>query len=418
MATVPRTTHTPSIWQLVLGVISLSLALITVIALGVVILANQLAGQGAPIDLQPVNYLAWITLAVGFSGIPSIVYSIKRLSKGHAVAGSNPRLLLPASIALLLLAPLAWLTTLPFMAAPPALIKAVVNILFVGIPAWWIVELGHRGLPRVTRQKQWGLINFGFFVTMPVVILVEIILLGAGVAILTGWLAQQPEFAPLLDQVKNLLILNPQRMDLLADQLQPLLKSPVVIGSILFAFSLLVPMVEELLKPLALWIFIKHRWSPAEGFIAGMLSGAAFAFVESITSLAAASSADWLTLAGGRAAAALLHITTAGFTGWALTSSWIDGKYARIALTYAGVVLVHGAWNFLAVTVGLSVIPDSTGLTPILPQSNAAPWVMTALAVGLIVLLFIMNANLKKTYGLSSLPPQIPPSLPQDTLTT
>lgn len=413
MTAVPRPTHAPSVWQLILGIISLSLGLITAVALGIVNLANQLAGQSIPVDLQPVNYLAWITLAVGLSGIPSIVYSIKRLGKGLVLTPRNPRLLLLASIALLLLAPLAWFTTLPFLSAPPAFFKTIINILFVGIPAWWIVELGRQGLPQVTRQKQWGLINFGMFVTMPVVILAEIVLLGAGVALLIGWLGQQPEFAPLLDQVKNLLILNPQRMDLLAYQLEPLLASPVVIGSILLAFSLLVPMVEELLKPLALWIFIKRRWSPAEGFIAGMLSGAAFAVIESLISLAAASSADWLTIASGRAAAALLHIITAGFSGWALTSSWIDRKYLRIGLTYLGVVLVHGAWNFLALLVGLSAIPDSAGIMPVQSQSNIAPWIMAALAIGLLALLVMMNARLKKESGLSSLPPQLPPSLPQ-----
>lgn len=413
MTAVPRATHAPSVWQLVLGVISLSLGLITAIALGVVILAGQLVDQAAPIDMTPVYYVAWITLAIGCTGIPSIVYSVKRLKKGYAVTGSSPRLLLPASIALLLLAPLAWLTTLPFMSASPGFIKAVVNLLFVCIPAWWIVELGRQGLPQVTRQKQWGLINFGVFVTMPVVILTEIVLLGAGVAVLIGWLARQPDLAPLLDQVKNLLILNPQRMDLLTGQLEPLLRSPVVIGSVFLTFSLLVPMVEELLKPLALWIFIKRRWSPAEGFIAGMLSGAAFAVVESLISLAAASSADWLTIAGGRAAAALLHIITAGFSGWALTSSWIDGKYARIGLTYLGVVLIHGTWNFLAVMVGLSAIPDSVGLSPILSQSNIAPWVMAAMVVGLLAVLVIMNTKLKNVHRLSSLPPQIPPSVPQ-----
>lgn len=413
MATVPRTTHAPSVWQLVLGIISFSIGLITAVALGFVNLANKVAGQSIAVDLQPVNYLAWIILAIALTGIPSIVYAIKRLSKGQSVAGSNPRLLLPATIALLLMAPLAWLTTLPFMSSPPGFMKAVVNLLFVVVPAWWIIELGRRGLPPVTRQKQWGLINFGVFFTMPLVILVELILLAIGGALLVGWLAQQPDFAPLLDQVKNVLILNPQRMDLLSDQLQPLLKSPVVIGSILLAFSLVIPMVEELLKPLALWIFIKRRWSPSEGFIAGMLSGAAFAIVESLTSLAATSSADWLTIAGGRAAAALLHIVTAGFSGWALTSTWIDGKYTRIGLAYLGVVLVHGAWNFLAVMVGFSTIFTPTGFTPVESQSNVAPWIMALLAVGLLVLLVFMNAKLKKESLLSSLPPQLPPLLPQ-----
>jgi hypothetical protein len=172
-------------------------------------------------------------------------------------------------------------------------------------------------------------------------------------------------------------------------------------------------MVEELFKPLALWIFIKRRWSPAEGFIAGMLSGAAFAIIESLISLAAATSADWLTIAGGRAAAALLHITTAGFIGWALTSSWIDGKYARIAFTYVGAVLMHGAWNFLALVVGLSAISDSAGFSPNLPQSNFAPWVMAALVVGLLALLVIMNVKLRNIYRSSSPPQQLPPPLPE-----
>ncbi len=413
MTASPRTTHAPSVWQLILGIVSLSLGLITAISLGFVVLADQLAGQSIPVDLQPVNYLAWIIFAIALTGIPSIIYAIKRLTKRQVFTPRNPPLLLPASIALLLLAPLAWLTTLPIMSTPPAFIKAVVNILFVGIPAWWIIELGRQGLPSVTRQKQWGLINFGVFVTMPVVILVEIILLGIGAAVLISWLSHQPDFAPLLDQVKNLLILNPQRMDLLSDQLQPLLKSPVVIGSILLAFTLLIPMVEELLKPLALWIFIKRRWSPTEGFVAGMLSGAAFAVIESLTSLAAASSADWLTIAGGRAAASLLHIITAGFSGWALTSSWIDGKYAHIGLTYLGVVLVHGAWNFSAVMLGLSTLFTPSGFTPVQTQSNFPLWIMAVLAVGLLALLVIMNKKLKKENTLSSLPPQLPPSLPQ-----
>jgi len=416
LTTTPRVTHTPSVWQLVLGIISLSMAFITVIALGIIILADQMAGQTAPIDLQPVKYLAWITLAIGCTGLPSIVYSIKRLGKGHVGARGYTHRLLPASIALVLLLPLAWLTSLPFMATPPGFVKAVFNILFVGIPAWWFIELGRRGLPRVTRQKQWGLINFGAFVTMPVVILLEIILLVAGGALLIGWLAQQPEFAPLLDQVKNVLVLNPQRMDLLVDQIQPLLKSPVVAGAILLAFSLVIPMVEELLKPLALWIFIKHRWSPAEGFVAGMLSGATFAFVESITALAADSSASWLTIAGVRAATALLHIATAGLMGWALTSSWKDGKYARIGLTYIGVVLVHGTWNLLAVIEGFSAIPGVAGTSVIPSQTSFAPWIMALLAVGLLALLVIMNINLVKNYRLSSLPPQLPPTLPQETL--
>lgn len=413
MTSASRATHTPSVWQLVLGIVSLSLALLTVLALAGINLAGRASGNALGVNLQPLQYLIWVVLAVACSAIPSIVTAARRINHRDDTPRQTSSTLLISSIALLLLIPLAWLTKLPLMSSPTAFLRAAFNILFVGIPAWWIVELGRRGLPRITRQKQWGLLNFGVFVTMPLVVIVEVLLLAFGAALLIGWLSNQPDFAPVLEQVKNLLILYPQRLDLLTDQLEPLLKSPVVLGVILLSFSLVIPLVEELLKPLALWFFIRRAWSPAEGFIAGMLSGAAFSFIESIAALATDFSADWLTVVAVRAAAALLHIAAAGLMGWALTSCWKDGKFFRLGLIYIGVTLIHGAWNFFAVSFGLSPFLTLEGFTSMQSLVNLAPWVMGLLVAALIVALIKVNSHLKKTNRLSSLPPQLPPALPE-----
>jgi hypothetical protein len=76
---------------------------------------------------------------------------------------------------------------------------------------------------------------------------------------------------------------------------------------------------------------------------------------------------------------------------------------------------VHGAWNFLAVMVGLSAILDPFAFPALQSQSEVAPWIMVALALGLLALLIIINTKLKKSNPLPGLPPQLPPALPPET---
>jgi hypothetical protein len=211
--------------------------------------------------------------------------------------------------------------------------------------------------------------------------------------------------------LKNVVLLNPQQMQLIVSQFEPLLQTPVVITAALVAFALVIPMAEELLKPLVLWFFIKRKWTPTEGFIAGMLCGGVFALVESLTALAAATSGDWLALAGARVGTALLHIVTAGLSGWALTSSWSDGKYIRIGLVNLLVVILHGAWNFFALLVGVGPLLDPAIFSSIISVGKFAPWIMVGLVVLLFLLLINMNLRLRCQSAVSPVPPQLPPQL-------
>lgn len=400
---------TPSILQLVLGILGFGLSAFGALGLVVISLAAQQANDSAVHTFQ---YLALISLAIGISAVPSCVLAIRRLSSKAEKFRTKRYPFLVASSCLIGLAPLALLTRLPVFAPAPAWLLAFANILFITIPVWWLIQLGSLRLPPIYRQRTWGILNFSSFITMPVIIFVEGILLVIGAAGLLVWLSNKPEYATLVDQLKNLMYIKMDSARLLIDQYGSLMQDPAVIALLILVIALIVPLVEELLKPLAIWFFIKRRWSPREGFIAGMICGGAFAVVESLIALASADSGSWPALVAARSGTALLHIGTAGLSGWALTSSWLDGKYLRVGIAYLVAVILHGAWNFLAITVGIGSIVVDGSMNFLKWLSPAAPWIMIGLALFLIGLLIWINTILRRQQA-SIPPPQLPPPLPE-----
>lgn len=178
----------------------------------------------------------------------------------------------------------------------------------------------------------------------------------------------------------------------------------------LLVIVILIPLVEEIFKPLALWFFIKKQWSPAEGFSAGLICGAAFALVESLTAVVSVTQDNWLPTLIARVGTGLLHILASGLTGWALVSAWRDRKFIRLAVTYLISALLHGTWNFFAILYGL----DNTGITLISPDAaivKIAPWMLGVLIVGMLGALIVMNKKLQ-----NSITPPIIPSLPAETI--
>jgi hypothetical protein len=393
----------------VLGILSFGLSIFGTLGMVVISLAAQQVGNSAT---QTFRYMALISLAIGISAIPSCIFAIRRLSIKTEKPGKLKNTLILASICLMGLAPLVLLTKLPIFTPTPAWLMALSNVLFIAIPAWWIVELGSLNLPQISRQKTWGLLNFSAFITMPVIIVFEGLLLVIGATGLMVWLSKRQEYATLVDQLKNLMYVNLDSAKLLLDQYESLIREPVVIGLLVLVIALIVPLVEELLKPLAIWFFIKKQWSPHEGFIAGMVCGGAFAVVESLIALASADSGSWLVLVAARSGTALLHIVTAGLSGWALTSSWLDGKYLRVGVAYLVAVFLHGLWNFLAISAGISSFAGGNSPHILDWLSPAAPAIMAGLAVVLIGLLISINASLRRQQG-STTPPQLPPPLPE-----
>lgn len=186
------------------------------------------------------------------------------------------------------------------------------------------------------------------------------------------------------------------------------LEKPGVIAAGLLILSVLTPLIEEFLKPLALWFIPGRRLSEAEGFTLGLVAGGIFALFETLGSLSGltARSDLWLTLVLVRVGTGLLHITCSGLVGWGLAGAWSRARYLHLAGLYLLAVFIHGTWNLFAQLLTLGgLLPDTS---PVSVIGRAAPYIMVVMAGLIFFLLLRINAHLNARQAGSPLPDQSP----------
>jgi hypothetical protein len=407
MLSRPIQTHMPSVAQLLISIFGLASTVILMVATGLLIALN---GKMTTQETQQLSAFAWISVFISLLALPSLILSIRRLSR-KTLPQSNPkRLLSIAGVLLIPLSIIAFLWSKSTSNQTSSFVSIILTVFLVMVPLWWLVEFGRNQLNPGSPQRQWGLVSFGIFVTLPIVILFEIVAIAFGIGLGIAWFTQQPEFTPILMQVQTQMRIAPQELPNITEQLIPLLQKPGVIVAGFFLISILIPLIEELLKPLAIWFFMKRNWSPVDGFTAGLLCGATFALVESIMALVAVPNDVWFMTMIARVGTGLLHTLTTGLTGWALTSTWRDGKYLRIGLIYLTSVTIHGVWNFLALLMGLGTNLDFLTLPSLKSITSASPWILITITIFMITLLFAMNRKLREE--------QVPPGIPSLTAET
>jgi hypothetical protein len=396
---IPSIPHKParkidhlSVWQLVLSVIALVCNLV-VIAIVLLALSGDSATGASTIQM---NVVLWIFILFAATCIPSLILSIKNL-KGiePKVFALSKKSLFVAVGALLLEGGLIYLVYRLKIQAIPVALSGLLDVLVIALPvAAWVI-IGAHGLKAHSTQRLWGIFNLSEFVSTSLAMIIEIIMALLVIVAVIGWLAQQTEFAPYLTLFQNQGSLTDMQMQSLVYDIQPLISTPIIYAIVVLGMCLFVPMVEELLKPLGVWFLMGRNITPSEGFFAGLIGGAGFALVESLLVMGSANDA-WVSTVIGRVGTGLLHVTTAGILGRAMAKTWQDGKYQRISQTYLGMILLHGTWNFFAVLMALqsAVVPfEFSWVQALLPYVQ---WVLCGLAVGMIVVLTLVNRRLQR----------------------
>lgn len=354
--------------------------------------------QSAPVLTQLApgqpSSLIWLLVFLALSCIPSIVLSLRSLKGLKSREAVSDRWLERASLLLVVWAgALVWASFMLKKDSPLPL-QPLVNLLVVTIPLVWILAFALRKIRVGNWQRLWGTVTGSLVVTMPWILIVEGLILVAAVVGISITAATTPEFSNLISQLTQLNLSSPDQIDLLISQLTPAISSPWVTYSLIFGFCLLVPVLEELLKPLMIWVLAKRELTPAEGFAVGLLCGAAFAAVESLFAMNVSTGLDYSSIALGRSGTGLLHTFNTGMLGWALASTWRDGNGKRVGLVYAGVVLLHGLWNFFALLIGFSSVPLTLS-ADLSSLANAVPWILGLLAIWMLTLLFVLNRKLQ-----------------------
>jgi len=347
-------------------------------------------------DSSTVLLFAWGSFVPGLLLLPSAYYAIRRLT-GNPVSetaqSGNKFYLIPVGIAVWILFLLSGYWFITDGSKTNWIVVSINNTFVIGLPILLLWRFGHQNLSIGSPQRAWGVFSVGmvlgpFFIFIAEVLIIAIVAGVAGIIISTqsnlinefSNVAQRLQDANLSTQAISRII-------------TPYLTKPVTIFITLTVGAGLIPVIEELLKPIGVWMLANRQLSPAEGFIAGLISGAGYAFFEGFNALIAADNQMWLTTAIGRAGTSLLHILTTGLMGWALCSAWKDRKFLQLGVTYFLSVSIHALWNGLNFGMGFNILIQQNQNNAALIDQIGVVAPIGFLILVLIMLLMLLRAN-------------------------
>jgi hypothetical protein len=386
--------HLPTLGQFLIAALGLLIFLSAAIGLAMLGVIS-LSSQGYPADLQtqPFFSLAWISGLMSLLMIPSLVITILRMM-GRPIPQWRGKSLTTIIILLFVVWVAAIVTgsllennSLNWLILPP------LEILAVGIPLLAYLAVGRNKLGLSHPQRNWGLVSFGAVITQPLILIAEIVLIAVLVGVGLAWVASQPNLLSEVEQLIMRLASAQTNPSVVMRIITPYLEDPRVVFIGVAVAAGLIPLLEELLKPLGIWLFIKRGFTPAEGFEMGLISGAIFALAESLTSLASIN-AGWGALVIGRAGTGLLHMVGSALVGWGLGMAWQEKKYIKLGAAYLAAVLMHSIWNIFGVLAGFTQYYASDSL--IFRLGDIAPLVLGVLIIVLFAILVIGNRILRK----------------------
>jgi len=390
--------HWPSIGQFALAVLAIVLLWSGAAALaiwGMIALVSHSPDIGDPL---PMFLMVSSAIVASLFVLPSAYYALCRII-------DQPALDSQAWLRRLHLQ--WWILALPviilvghFVAIHPKIAwlgLPILHPLAIGIPTVWLLYFAIRRLPLGSSQRMWGVFDSGLTLGPFLIFILESLVGLAFLVVFVIYLYTQPgmiekimHFSSQLQQGQS-----PER---LIEDLRPIMVQPAVIFGLLLFTAVAVPLIEEALKPIGVWLLFGRKLTPAAGFAAGALSGAGYALIESLA--LSSNGEEWSTLVLARTGTSVVHILTAAMTGWALVLAWQKRRYLQLLLVYLCAVTIHGLWNGLTLMYSfnlLSSLPGSSWMSKIVHTIGfSAPFALILLAMGCFVTLMMMNRLLQR----------------------
>jgi hypothetical protein len=331
--------------------------------LGVVWLITLFDPQTGMPEGISIGLLAWSSIMSGFLLLPVLLMSVYRL-RSQSIPGwldtSRPafgRVVRWLILGWPVIVFLGWL-----VADRPSLaifLLGPINLLVAGLPVLWIYYVAQRRLEGGSQMQKWRIFGFSLTIIPIMVIVAEVIailiLVGIGGVWFAYRVALNPQIERQLMHIVNQIALAGEDLDAILQLLEPYILQPSVIFWAMAIFGGIMPIIEELIKPLALWSLAGRNISPGEGFVGGLICGAGFALMENVLYFTTITMAeDWLFMAIGRAGTGVLHMLATGLVGWGLAKAWRHGNWLFFGTTTLGAILLHGLWNALALVSGVA----------------------------------------------------------------
>jgi signal transduction histidine kinase len=381
-------------------------SLLTLIVIGISLLfllsLSALLGLGSLVELftetgegvEPASGMI-SSAAFGFLGLVLIICGWIVLQKTRGVESADlpfnfpfPTwlwILIPGMVIIsILVGGLVTLAELPWL---NWIVLPLLTVLVIASPIWLVFGIATRGIELGPRWRFFSVFSLSLTIAPVLMVVIELVMVVLVILVGAVYIAiSQPELVSELEAMTLRFNENMSQEALLA-MLAPYLRNPILIATGIGYIAIIVPLIEEMLKPLAVWLFARKIASPAQGFALGVLSGAAFALFESLNA-SADGSTTWAVIVTARTGTSLLHMMTSGLVGWGIASAFGERRISRFFAAYASAVLIHGIWNAAAAGTGIAAIGEMIGR----PE-----WVFTvapALVCGLITLVVGIGAML------------------------
>lgn len=295
-------------------------------------------------------------LLSGLLLVPALVTAVLHLS-GKGLQSPQPLRSWKTSL-IILLWPLLlwgsnWLLNQPDWGVLPF---AVLRFAAILLMVFWFYSVAAYALPVASVKRSWGLLAAGILGGPLLSMLLEVAVL---VILLAGVVIAAVADTGFMDQLNILatrLMTAGGDLDSLQRILLPYLRRPAVAAGILLMFSGIVPLIEEAIKPAGMWLLVKRRMTAADGFIAGVISGAGFGIMENLLNSTPLLGENWLLISSMRFGTTLLHMLASGLVGMGLASAWASGSYLKLAGSYSAAVILHGAWNAVTLFLGMDML--------------------------------------------------------------
>lgn len=270
------------------------------------------------------------------------------------------------------------------------------HILTNGAAIFWLLYVVKRNLPEQSAQRFWGVFGSGLTLAPLIALVVELLILVFFGILLWIFIQSQPElkqdFLILLDHFQQSSI----PPGIFERTTSRLFETPGIAGGVFIYIAVLIPVVEELIKPVAIWLLPGRKLSQGDGFLLGAVSGAGYALFENLT--IAAETEIWTFVMISRLGTAAIHMLTTALVGWGIASAKTEKRYWRLLMAFVAAITLHGVWNGLNILTALVEFPPlQTNLgTFTLNFAGYAPAGLLILALGALFGLIWANSRFQR----------------------
>lgn len=294
-----------------------------------------------------------LLISIGVLNVPTLITSIKKLLKKTTRQSKNS-CLQKANYFLFL-----WLLviTVGFFISREGyktFLLAPLTAAAVIIPVWWFIEFSRRGLPRSTKLREWGTLTIGLTITPILIISIELLLTAIAAVVVMIRLGFQPNLISQLHSILENISQNKSGIGELEQIQFEMMKQPIISAAVFLILGVIAPFIEEIFKPMSTWLLLSRPLEEFEGFSLGLISGGAFAILESAGIVIQMGSQDWLIAVALRTATGVLHIGLSGLVGYGLARSWRQKQFGRGILYIVSATILHGMWNSMSLLYGFS----------------------------------------------------------------